>query len=97
MTSLLELSDSPLQADDKPLRSRCAPHLYRDYLSAILNNISNISSGSNRHTDFSKLPKNKINVDLEYKLLYTQSAIIFFLTKIIDNLGKSNRCENFYP
>jgi hypothetical protein len=36
---------------------------------------------------------NKINVDLEYKSLYTQAAIILSRTRIIDNLAKSNGCE----
>jgi hypothetical protein len=41
--------------------------------------------------------KNKIYVDLDHKLLYTQAAIIFSRTRIIDNLAKSNGCEISYP
>jgi hypothetical protein len=46
---------------------------------------------------FSHYQKNQIYVDLDHKLLYTQAAIIFSRTRIIDNLAKSNGCEISYP
>jgi hypothetical protein len=42
--------------------------------------------------------KNNLNVDFEYKLLYTQAAIfLIYRTRITDNLAKSNGCKSYLP